>query len=96
VPLITVGGCAIAMKGRLNDEELSEGRRAVDALGAEVTEVKRVTMIPEVEDKERNLVIIAKVRDTPARYPRRSGMVAKRPLGVGWAAPTTDVLRCRR
>jgi 16S rRNA (guanine527-N7)-methyltransferase len=82
VPLLALGGCAIAMKGRLDAQELSEGRRAVAELGAEVREAKPVTMIPGVEDKERNLVIVEKVRETPARYPRRPGMAAKMPLGT--------------
>jgi 16S rRNA (guanine527-N7)-methyltransferase len=83
VPLLEVGGYAIAMKGRLDAEELSEGRRAAGMLRAKVAEVKRVPTIPEVGDKERNLVIIEKVRETPGGYPRRSGIVAKRPLGAG-------------
>ncbi len=82
VPLLEVGGCAIAMKGRLGAEELSEGRRASGALGARVAEVKRVPMIPEIGDKERNLVIVAKEKETPGKYPRRPGVAAKRPLGV--------------
>jgi hypothetical protein len=40
-------------------------------------------MLSEVGEKERNLVILEKIRETPAHYPRRSGVVAKRPLGVG-------------
>jgi hypothetical protein len=39
-------------------------------------------MLPEVGEKERNLVVVEKVRETPARYPRRVGLVARRPLGV--------------
>jgi 16S rRNA (guanine527-N7)-methyltransferase len=71
------------MKGRLEQEELSEGSRAVDALGARVAGITRVPMLSEVGEKERNLVILEKIRETPAHYPRRSGVVAKRPLGVG-------------
>jgi 16S rRNA (guanine527-N7)-methyltransferase len=82
VPLLETGGCAIAMKGRLEPEELVEGNRAVDALGAKVAETTRVSMLPEVGEKERHLVILEKIRETPARYPRRPGLVAKRPLGV--------------
>src|ERR671913_63545 len=82
VPLLEGGGRAIAMKGRLEPEELAEGDRAVDALGAKVAEITRVPMLPEVGEKERNLVILEKFRETPARYPRRPGIVAKRPLGV--------------
>ncbi len=83
VPLLEPGGCAIAMKGRLEPEELAEGSKAVSTLGGTVAEITRVPMLPEVGDKERNLVILEKIRGTPARYPRRSGIVAKRPLGVG-------------
>ena len=82
VPLLESGGWAIAMKGRLEQDELSEGRRAVDTLGARVAGITKVPMLSEVGEKERNLVILEKFRETPARYPRRSGVVAKRPLGV--------------
>jgi 16S rRNA (guanine527-N7)-methyltransferase len=83
VPLLEIGGRVIVMKGRLEKIELSEGRRAADALGAEVAEITKVPMFSEVGHKERNLVILRKLRETPARYPRRSGMVAKKPLGAG-------------
>ena len=82
VPLLKPGGCVIAMKSRLEPEELAEGNTAVDALGAKVAESMRVPLLPEVGEKERNLVILEKIRETPAQYPRRSGIVAKRPLGV--------------
>jgi 16S rRNA (guanine527-N7)-methyltransferase len=82
VPLLERGGFAIAMKGRLEPEELAEAKRAVDALGAKVAEAKRVPMLVEVGEKARNLVILEKIRETPPQYPRRSGIVAKRPLGV--------------
>ena len=96
VPLLETGGRAIAMKGRLEQEELSEGSRAADALGARVAGITKVPMLSEVGEKERNLVILEKIRETPARYPRRSGVVAKRPLGVGCATAANDVLRCLR
>jgi 16S rRNA (guanine527-N7)-methyltransferase len=82
VPLLETGGCAIAMKGRLEPEEFAEGKTAVAALGAKVAATTRVPMLPEVGEKERHLVILEKFRETPARYPRRPGIVAKRPLGV--------------
>ncbi|MDQ3864727.1 MAG: 16S rRNA (guanine(527)-N(7))-methyltransferase RsmG [Actinomycetota bacterium] len=83
VPLLEVGGFAIAMKGMMDTGELEEGNRAVEALGAKVAKIAEVPMLPEVGEKERNLVIIEKTQQTPARYPRRSGVAAKRPLGVG-------------
>ena len=83
VPLLEVGGQAIAMKGPLEREELEEGVRAAGVLGAKIGGVERVEMLPEVGEKVRNLVIIRKEGETPARYPRKAGMVAKRPLGAG-------------
>jgi 16S rRNA (guanine527-N7)-methyltransferase len=82
VPLLESGSRAIAMKGRLEPEELAEGSRAVDALRAKVEGTTRVPMLPEVGEKERNLLILEKTRETPTQYPRRPGIVAKRPLGV--------------
>ena len=82
VPLLEVGSQAIAMKARLEGEEYEEGRRATGALGATIAGVEPVAVLPEVGEKERNLVILKKGRETPARYPRKAGMAAKRPLGV--------------
>ena len=82
VPLLNVGGCAISMKSRLEPDELSEGSRAGEALGARVAEIIRVPMLPEIGEKERNLIILEKIRETPAQYPRRPGAAAKKPLGV--------------
>ncbi len=82
IPLLAVGGHAVSMKGRLQEEELAEGARAAEAIGARVREVIRVPFLPEVGEKERCLVLVEKERRTPSRYPRRVGMPAKRPLGV--------------
>jgi 16S rRNA (guanine527-N7)-methyltransferase len=83
VPLLEVGGQAIAMKGRLEREELEEGGRAVGELGAKIARVEPVEMIPDAEEKERKLVILEKVQRTPEGYPRKPGTAAKRPLGAG-------------
>ena len=82
VPLLRVGGHVISMKARLQAEELSEGERAAKRLGAEVSEVLRVPHLAEVGQRERRLVILEKVRDTPTEYPRKVGVPAKKPLGV--------------
>ena len=82
VPLSRVGGYVISMKARLQAEELSEGERAAQRLGAKVAEVLQVPHLPEVGPKERHLVILEKMRDTPEKYPRKVGVPAKKPLGV--------------
>ena len=82
VPLLRVGGFAISMKGRLNDEELVEGEKAAEQLGARVSRLIRVPRLPRFEQKERCLVILEKVGETPGEYPRNVGVPAKQPLGV--------------
>jgi 16S rRNA (guanine527-N7)-methyltransferase len=70
------------MKGRPGGEELAEGERAAEMLGARLSRVIRVPRLPGLEEKERCLVILEKLEETPARYPRNVGVPAKRPLGV--------------
>jgi 16S rRNA (guanine527-N7)-methyltransferase len=82
IPLLRVGGYVVSMKGRLEEEEISEGERAAERLGARVSEVIPVPLLPEIEKKERHLVILNKVEDTPAKYPRNVGVPTKKPLGV--------------
>src|SRR5215211_8251293 len=82
VPLLETGGRVLAMKGRLEQEELAEGSRAAEALGARVVEIIEVPLLPAVGEKERKVVVIEKIRETPAAYPRRPGVASKRPLGA--------------
>jgi 16S rRNA (guanine527-N7)-methyltransferase len=82
VPLLRVGGHAISMKGRLEDEEIAEGERAAEKIGARLSQLIRVPRLPELEKKERCLVILQKVKETPGEYPRNVGVPAKRPLGM--------------
>jgi 16S rRNA (guanine527-N7)-methyltransferase len=81
VPLLKVGGYVISMKGRPEDEEIAEGERAAEELGARFSQLIRVPRLPELEKKERCLVILEKVAETPWAYPRKVGVPAKRPLG---------------
>ncbi len=81
VPLLRVGGHVISMKGHPGSEEMEEGRKAAELLGAEVREVTKVPILPEIGDKERRLIVLEKVRPTPDSYPRKPGTPAKSPLG---------------
>jgi 16S rRNA (guanine527-N7)-methyltransferase len=70
------------MKARPDDDEIAEGERAAEKLGARVSTLIRVSRLPELEEKERSLVILEKVEETPGEYPRKVGVPAKKPLGV--------------
>ena len=77
LPLVTMKGYFIAMKGPGAAQELEEAENALDILGAGEPEVMALTL-PGGE--ERNLVIAQKLRFTPKGYPRHGGTILKHPL----------------
>lgn len=81
LPLTRVGGYVIAMKGRKDAREWDEGRRSAGALGGRMDKEVRVPLLPELDQKQRRLVTLLKVADTPQKYPRKTGQPARRPLG---------------
>jgi 16S rRNA (guanine527-N7)-methyltransferase len=97
LPLVRVGGYAISMKGRPQDDEIAAGERAAARLGARLFALIPVPRLPEIDKKERCLVILQKLEETPAQYPRKVGVPAKKPLGVVQQGRRAGrVLRCRR
>lgn len=78
LPLVKVGGVAVAQKGKGAAEETKQAEKAIAVMGGRVKELTSVT-IPGLEE-ERWLVVLEKIADTPANYPRRPGMPSKRPL----------------
>ncbi|MGD8456342.1 MAG: 16S rRNA (guanine(527)-N(7))-methyltransferase RsmG [Anaerolineales bacterium] len=79
LPLVRVGGYALAQKGEGAMSEVEEAYDAIDILGGKVAEIIPVE-IPGV-DERRHLVVIEKISPTPEKYPRRVGVPTKRPLG---------------
>ncbi|MDQ6803782.1 MAG: 16S rRNA (guanine(527)-N(7))-methyltransferase RsmG [Actinomycetota bacterium] len=79
-PLLAVGGTLVAWRGRRDLEAERTGSRAASELGLEPGPTRRVTPYTRVE--HRYLHLMSKVRETPARFPRRPGMALKRPLGT--------------
>lgn len=79
IPLARVGGKSIAWKGPKGLEELESARRAAFVLGGRLLDPVQVR-IPGREDWAHLLLMTEKVRPTPAAYPRKAGMPAKKPL----------------
>jgi 16S rRNA (guanine527-N7)-methyltransferase len=80
MPLLVPGGLLVAWKGPLTatDGELQRGRRALAALGGGSLELLPAGA-PQLGGH--TLIRVQKQRTTPARYPRRPGEPARRPLG---------------
>jgi 16S rRNA (guanine527-N7)-methyltransferase len=77
-PLLREGGALVAWKGAVDPREDAGGLHAARVLGLEREEVRAVEPYPGSE--RRTLHVYRKVSPTPAGYPRRPGMAAKRPL----------------
>ena len=78
LPFVQVGGYMLAQKGELSELELSEAASAIEMLGGTKAQLMDV-QVPGLDEK-RTLVLIEKVGSTDQKFPRRTGLPAKRPL----------------
>jgi 16S rRNA (guanine527-N7)-methyltransferase len=80
LPLVRLGGRMLAMKGESGPAEAHAAEQALRLLGGQLRQLVPVH-VPGVAEV-RYLVVVEKVAATPAAYPRRAGLPAKRPLSV--------------
>jgi 16S rRNA (guanine527-N7)-methyltransferase len=73
--LVRVGGRLLAQK--TEREETSAGDRAIEIMGGSL---KAVHASPSGARRAGTVVVIEKIRPTPATYPRRAGVPNRRPL----------------
>jgi 16S rRNA (guanine527-N7)-methyltransferase len=78
LPLVRVGGSMLAMKGESGPAEAHAAEHAIKLLGGHLRQLLPVTLPGVVE--ERYIIMIDKIAATPATYPRKVGVPAKRPL----------------
>jgi len=78
LPLVRVGGHALAQKGSGAKTEVQEAEEAISILGGGPPELIPVQL--PGRDEPSFLVVIEKIKATPDRFPRRVGVPAKRPL----------------
>ncbi len=78
VPLVKLEGKIICMKGSEVKEEVENAKNAIKILGGKM-EKEESFNLPN-SDMKRNLVIIKKIKNTPAKYPRKPGTPAKEPI----------------
>jgi len=78
LPFLRIGGMFLAMKGPKGASEIEQARRAFEALGGRFDSARGFSL-PHGAG-ERVLVSVRKAAPTPPKYPRRTGVPAKRPL----------------
>jgi len=77
LPYVKVGGVFVAYKGPEYAEELSEAQKSIEALGAKLDRVEEFKL---ETDYARTLIFIRKLSQTPATYPRKPHIIAKKPI----------------
>jgi len=75
LPLIRIGGRLLAQK--TDQEEVASAHRAIELMGGSLDSV---VAAPSRVRASGTVVVIAKVRTTPAKYPRRPGVPNRKPL----------------
>lgn len=79
LPMLRTGGTMLLPKGVEIDDELASAHRAASMLNGEIV---AADVLPDVGSTvETRLVIARKAGPTPGKYPRRSGVPSKDPLG---------------
>ena len=76
LPLVKKGGIFIAMKGPETEQELKDSSRAIELLGGQIEKIEEL----QIEDMERRIILIKKVKETPSIYPRKAGIPKKNTL----------------
>jgi 16S rRNA (guanine527-N7)-methyltransferase len=77
VPLATIGGLVLAIKGAAAEEEIRESKEALYRLHAHVIDRHRTPT--------GTIIVIRKMRRTPKLYPRKPGEPKRAPIGVAAA-----------
>ncbi len=75
LPFVKTGGIFAAYKGDA-EEEIEEAKNAVNLLGGKFRKTEKILL----EGAKREIVLIEKVKKTPAEYPRGRGKERKDPL----------------
>lgn len=78
LPFVKEGGYFISLKGPDVFNEAENAKAAFDALGGKIEEIKKVPVFGDAST--RYIVITKKIRQTPPKYPRKSGAIKKKPI----------------
>lgn len=76
-PFVKVGGCFVAMKGSLANEEIKEAENGAEKLGLTLEAVHPYTV---KDGGDRFILVYRKTSKTPSSYPRAYAKIKKNPL----------------
>jgi len=78
LPFVRLSGHFIAMKGSDAQAEIVEAEYAIRELGGKILS-DHAFQLP-MEHSDRHIIVVEKVKATPAKYPRKAGTPVKEPL----------------
>lgn len=78
IPLVKVNGKVISMKASSAQEEIKQANNAINVLGGAIKKIEEFNL-PQ-SDIGRTIIVINKIKHTPKKYPRKSGIPSKEPL----------------
>lgn len=76
IPFVRVGGKCLCLKGPNCEDEINSAKNAIRKLGGKIEEVIEY----KIDNNDRCLVVINKIRNTEQIYPRKLGKPLKEPL----------------
>lgn len=77
MPYVKKNGLCICMKGPKAIEELKKASKAIEIFGGKIEKIENLNIN---EEYQRNIIVVRKIKDTPNKYPRKSGMPSKAPI----------------
>lgn len=78
LPYTRLSGSFIALKGPDADNEIVDGRKAIQMLGGKIKDIH--TFLLALDGGTRTIIEIEKISPTPDKYPRSNGKIKAKPL----------------
>lgn len=80
LPYIKIGGLLVALKGAAGEDEAEEAGNAIQALGGKIESIRQEQLQCGDTSESRCIVLIRKIKASPAVYPRPYAAILKKPL----------------
>ena len=78
LPYTRLSGSFIALKGPDAENEIADGRKAIQTLGGKIKNIHTFSL--SLDGGERTIIEIEKIAPTPDKYPRSYGKIKAKPL----------------